>query len=209
MSSDFTTTNACSGGVSAKGTCTITVTFVPTCPGQRSETITLTDNAPNSPQIINVIGSANPIAISLTPQTSAIGTGQNLQFSATGDPAGVTWSLAGFTNTGLGTAAPPGTIDSSGNYTPPPGSPSLYVMVTATSKTDPTKSSTATVNVVAPGMFRAPITSRSRNTRSPRRLLPILASSLASIPAYGFTTWTLPTGGQFGGAPVSPYTSPA
>ncbi|MGC2670919.1 MAG: choice-of-anchor D domain-containing protein, partial [Candidatus Acidiferrum sp.] len=49
---DFTSTNTCSGPVASMGTCTITVTFIPTAPGQRSETITLTDNASDSPQVI-------------------------------------------------------------------------------------------------------------------------------------------------------------
>ncbi|MGB8457391.1 MAG: choice-of-anchor D domain-containing protein, partial [Candidatus Acidiferrum sp.] len=150
---DFTSTNTCSGPVASMGTCTITVTFIPTAPGQRSETITLTDNASDSPQVIQVNGTANAIAISLTPPQSAIATDQAVQFSATGDPAGVTFSLAAFTNSGPGAAAPAGTINATGYYTPPPGSPSLYVIVTATSKTDPTKSATATVNVVAPGLF--------------------------------------------------------
>ena len=150
---DFTSTNTCSGPVASMGTCTITVTFIPTAPGQRSETITLTDNASDSPQVIQVNGTANAIAISLTPPQSAIATDQAVQFSATGDPAGVTFSLAAFTNSGPGAAAPAGTINATGYYTPPPGSPSLYVIVTATSKTDPTKSASATVNVVAPGLF--------------------------------------------------------
>ena len=197
--SDFATTNSCSGTVNAKGTCTITVTFVPLAPGQRTETITLTGNAPNSPQIINVSGNAIPITIALTPLKIAIASGQTIPFSATGDPAGVAWSVAGFTNSALGAAAPPGTIDASGNYTAPSGSQSLFVMVTATSKTDPTKSLTATVNVVAPGVL-----AETNNVQVAQYAISPGASANVSVQfgldtTYGFTTWTQPTG-PFGGA---------
>jgi hypothetical protein len=84
---DFATTNTCSGAINPMGTCTITVTFVPIAPGQRSEIITITDDAASSPQTINVSGTANPITLMLTPQKSAIATGGTLAFSANRLPA--------------------------------------------------------------------------------------------------------------------------
>lgn len=200
---DFTNTNTCSGIVASQDSCTISVTFKPTASGQRSETITLTDNAADSPQVINVTGTANLIAITLTPQISAIGVSQTLPFTATGDPAGVTWSLAASTNSGPGASAPAGTIDASGNYTPPAGSPSLIVAVTATSKTDPSKSASATVNVVAPGAFI-----NTNNVQVAQYTVSTAALANVSVQFgldtnYGLTTWTLPTG-QFGGPPTSP-----
>ena len=208
---DFTSTNTCSGPVASMGTCTITVTFIPTASGPRSETITLTDNASDSPQVIQVTGTANAnaIAISLTPPQSAIATDQAVQFTATGDPAGVNFSLAAFTNSGPGAAAPAGTINATGYYTPPPGSPSLYVIVTATSKTDPTKSASATVNVVAPGLFtntnNVQVAQYSvLHRRQRHRQRPVWPHT-----TYGLTTWTLPNTGQFGGPTPAPSTSPA
>ncbi len=200
---DFTNTNSCSGIIASQDSCTISVTFKPTASGQRSETITLTDNAADSPQVINVTGTANPIAITLTPQISAIGVSQTLPFIATGDPAGVTWSLSASTNSGPGALAPAGTIDASGNYTPPAGSPSLIVAVTATSKTDPSKSASATVNVVAPGAF-----TNTNNVQVAQYTVSTAAPANVSVQFgldtnYGLTTWTLPTG-QFGGPPTSP-----
>jgi hypothetical protein len=200
---DFTNTNTCSGIVASQDSCTISVTFKPTASGQRSETITLIDNAADSPQVINVTGTANAIAITLTPQISAIGVSQTLPFTATGDPAGVTWSLAASTNSGPGALAPAGTIDASGNYTPPAGSPSLVVAVTATSKTDPSKSASATVNVVAPGAF-----TNTNNVQVAQYTVSTAAPANVSVQFgldtnYGLTTWTLPTG-QFGGPPTSP-----
>jgi arylsulfate sulfotransferase len=199
---DFTNTNTCTAAINAMGTCSISVTFVPTVPGPRSETITLTDNASGSPQIINVTGTANPpIAVTVAPPTSAIGTSQAVTFTSSGDPAGVTWSLAGFTNSAMGTAAPAGTIDASGNYNPPPGSPSFFAVVTATSKTDPTKSSTATVNVVAPGLS-AP----TNNVQVAQYTISPAAPANVSVQfgldtTYGLTTWTQPAPAT--GGPVS------
>ncbi len=61
----------CSGAaLDANASCTVSVTFAPLTAGQRSETITLTDNAAKSPQVIMLQGNANP-AISITPISSS------------------------------------------------------------------------------------------------------------------------------------------
>ena len=202
---DFTNTNTCTAAVSYLGTCTISVTFVPTATGPRSETITLTDNAPNSPQVINVTGTANPpIALTLTPPVSAMGVSQTIPFVATGDPAGVTWSVTG--TSFLGSATPltsAGTIDSSGNYTGPGNILSFYATVTATSKTDPTKSASATVNVVAPGAF-----TNTNNVQVAQYAVTPPSPANVSVQfgldtTYGLNTWTQPNSTL--GSPVSLY----
>jgi len=139
------------------------------------------------------------ITISVSPQRTAIGTGQSTQFFALGDVYGVSWSVVAFTSAGPGTAAPAGTIDASGNYTAPSGSQSLVATVTATSKTDPAKSSSATVNVVAPGQVTA-----TNNVQVAQYTISPAASANVSVQfgtdtTYGLTTWTQPAG-QFGGA---------
>jgi arylsulfate sulfotransferase len=134
------------------------------------------------------------IAITLTPQKSAIGTGQTMQFTATGDAAGVTYALASVVNSAPGAAAAAaGSIDASGNYTAPSGSQSVFVTVTATSKTDPSKSASATVNVVAPGQFVA-----TNNVQVAQYAISPAASANVSVQfglttSYGLTTWTQPT----------------
>jgi len=57
---DFSGGNNCVGAFAAKAECTINVTFAPLAAGERSETITLTDDAADSPQVINASGNANP-----------------------------------------------------------------------------------------------------------------------------------------------------
>jgi len=197
-SADFTNANTCTAAVPVNSSCSVTVTFAPKHVGQLSETITLTDNAPDSPQIINVSGTANAIVLSVTPPLAAMGTSQTTQFSATGDPAGVNWSVAGFSNGAPGVPVPAGTIDASGNYTPPPGSSSFLAVVTATSKTDNTKTATASVNVVAPGVF-----TNSNNVQVAQYTVSTAASANVSVQFgldtnYGLTTWTQPAG-SFGG----------
>src|SRR4029077_2300122 len=57
---DFSGGNNCVGAFAAKAGCTIDMTFTPLAAGERSETITLTDDAADSPQVINASGNANP-----------------------------------------------------------------------------------------------------------------------------------------------------
>jgi len=55
---DFTQTNNCTAApLAVQATCAISVSFAPQAEGQRSATITLTDDAPNSPQTFSIAGS--------------------------------------------------------------------------------------------------------------------------------------------------------
>jgi arylsulfate sulfotransferase len=132
-----------------------------------------------------------PIVVSVSPQSAAIGTGQSTQLMAnvTGDSSGVTWS------------ATTGTIDSTGNYTAPPGTHGLLVTVTATSKADATKFASATVNVVPPGVLAS-----TKNPQVALYSITPAASATVSVQfgldaTYGLTTWTQPA--PAGGGTVS------
>jgi len=131
------------------------------------------------------------IAVSVTPTAAAIGIGQSTQFTAvvTGDTTGVTW------------AASAGTIDALGNYTAPAGTQSSVATVTATSKGDTSKSSTASVNVIAPGQFTA-----TSNVQVAQYAVTPAAAADVSVQfgtdtTYALTTWTQPV--PQGGGPVS------
>ena len=56
-SADFTQTDTCGSSVAASGSCTISVTFKPSATGTRSASVTVTDNAANSPQTEPLTGS--------------------------------------------------------------------------------------------------------------------------------------------------------
>lgn len=55
-SGDFSQSNNCGASLNAAASCTITVTFTPTLAGQRIGTITITDNASDSPQSVALTG---------------------------------------------------------------------------------------------------------------------------------------------------------
>jgi arylsulfate sulfotransferase len=202
---DFSTTNSCSGSIASMGTCNIVVNFTPSDSGALSETITLTDNAATSPQVINVSGTANPIVISLTPLASAMGVSQTIPFVATGDPNGVTWSVIGAPFLGSpSVVTSPGMIDANGNYTGPGGTSSFYATVTATSKTAPTISASATVNVVAPGTFiQAPLNVQVAQYAVTPPSPATVSVQFGLTTTYGFSTWTQPNTTL--GSPVSLY----
>lgn len=65
-SGDFAQSGNCSSSVLVGGNCAITVTFTPTAVGTRTVTVTITDNAPDSPQTISLNGTATEVSLSAT-----------------------------------------------------------------------------------------------------------------------------------------------
>ena len=59
VSGDFAQTNTCGASLAAHRTCGISITFAPTAKGKRTGNLTLTDNAPNSPQVVDSSGKGN------------------------------------------------------------------------------------------------------------------------------------------------------
>ncbi len=64
---DFAQSNTCGQSVAPGNGCIINVTFTPTATGTRTANVTITDNAPNSPQMISLTGNGVLPAISLSP----------------------------------------------------------------------------------------------------------------------------------------------
>ena len=60
---DWTETATCSAPLAAQGTCTLSITFSPSDNGVLSAVVNIADDAPNSPQAINLYGSAPPAAL--------------------------------------------------------------------------------------------------------------------------------------------------
>ena len=60
---DWAQTNTCAAPLAAQGTCTISVTFSPSDNGVLSAVVNLADDAPNSPQTINLYGNAPPAVL--------------------------------------------------------------------------------------------------------------------------------------------------
>ena len=82
--SDFSFTNNCTAPVAPGANCTILLVFNPIGPGQRTANLTITDDAPNSPQSISLSATANP---AFTPgpapngsMTATVSAGQPAQY---------------------------------------------------------------------------------------------------------------------------------
>jgi hypothetical protein len=77
--------NPCIGTpIAPNSSCSITVTFAPLGSGTRTESVTITDDAPNSPQAFTVNGTASPIytvTSASSALTTAVTAGQTAQYS--------------------------------------------------------------------------------------------------------------------------------
>jgi hypothetical protein len=91
---DFAETNTCGSSIAILANCTISVTFIPTLTGSRTGSVSIVDNASNSPQTITLTGTgqAPAPAVSLSPSS--------LTFSS--EPVGTTSApqLVTLTNSG-------------------------------------------------------------------------------------------------------------
>jgi len=97
---DFMVTSGCNGGYATNATCTISVTFSPLADGPRTASIVITDDAPGSPQSVQMtgVGSGAPVgrpAMTIAPSA--------ISFAAT--PQGTTSATQSVTVTNSGTAA--------------------------------------------------------------------------------------------------------
>ncbi len=82
ISGDFAQTSTCGSSLAAGANCSISVTFTPSASGTRSGTLTITDNAANSPQSVSLSG-----------------TGQDLQFGPASGASSSATVTAGSTAT--------------------------------------------------------------------------------------------------------------
>jgi len=83
---DYTETTTCGSSLAVGATCTITVTFTPSASGLRKASLTITDSAPGSPQVVNLSGNTStvtlsssslafgsqPVGVSTTPQSVTV-----------------------------------------------------------------------------------------------------------------------------------------
>jgi hypothetical protein len=84
VSGDFAQTNTCASSVAAGGSCAISVTFTPTAGGSRSGTLTITDNAADSPQAVSLTGTGQDFSVATASGSSSTATvtaGQTATYS--------------------------------------------------------------------------------------------------------------------------------
>ena len=70
-SGDFTQTNNCNTSVLQNEDCTIVLTFSPTAAGTRTGSLTITSNAPGSPQTVSLTG-VGVAAFTVVPSSSTL-----------------------------------------------------------------------------------------------------------------------------------------
>jgi len=107
--SSFSETNTCGSSVAASGSCTITVTFKPTKTGALTASISVADNAFNSPQTVALSGTGAAPAVSLSSTSLSFGSiteggsaTSQVTLKNTGTAA---LSVTGLTITGTGASA--------------------------------------------------------------------------------------------------------
>ncbi len=72
ISAPFAQTNNCGATLAPNATCTITVTFSPTTVKYYSQSLTITDSAGNSPQVISLTGNGVKSTVSYTPPVGGL-----------------------------------------------------------------------------------------------------------------------------------------
>ena len=131
---DFILANNCTGSIAINASCTLSVTFSPLGVGQRTASVSIFDDAPNSPQTVDLSGIAAP-AFTIAPAagsslSATVTAGQTAQFNlratpGTGFAGTVTFACAG-APTAAACSAPPSVQLAGGN------SSNFSVMVTTT-----------------------------------------------------------------------------
>jgi len=61
---DYAETTTCGSSLAVGATCTITVSFTPAASGLRKASLTITDSAPGSPQVVNLSGNTSTVTLS-------------------------------------------------------------------------------------------------------------------------------------------------
>jgi hypothetical protein len=142
------------GTLAAGASCTIQIVFNPPATTSYAANLTVTDNAPGSPQVIPLQGSgisgAQGPSVTVTPQTACILPSTTQQFTATtsGTPSS---SVKWYVNSVLGGNASVGTMTADGLYTAPATAKSYTI--TAVSQGTPSYSGSVAVSVTTTPSF--------------------------------------------------------
>ncbi|HEV2425824.1 MAG TPA: choice-of-anchor D domain-containing protein [Terriglobia bacterium] len=80
--------NPCGSTIAQGGSCTIQVNFKPTSSGSQSATLSITDNAPNSPQTVTLNGSGSDFQLSVSPGSQSVSPGQTTTYTMSVSPLG-------------------------------------------------------------------------------------------------------------------------
>jgi Beta-propeller repeat/Abnormal spindle-like microcephaly-assoc'd, ASPM-SPD-2-Hydin len=91
---DYSQTNNCGASLAASSNCTINVVFTPTATGARSGTVSVTDNATNSPQSATLTGNGVDFAVASSPTTFSLKAGASATYTLTVSAVGGSFASA-------------------------------------------------------------------------------------------------------------------
>ncbi len=229
-STDFTQTNTCGTSVLAAANCVISVTFKPTATGARTASISIADNAVNTPQAIALSGTGSATAtpsVTLSPSSliftgQAVGTKSAAQVVTVSNPGTVSATLISgtfvgtnaadfsFTTTCTGTLAAGASCTASISFTPAAAGTrtATFQANDNASNTPQTVSLTGTNGAAAPAVTLAP----ASLTFAGQTVGTTSAAQGVTLTNSGFSALTI-TGiaasaqyGQTNNCPVSPAT---
>ena len=87
-SGDFTQSNNCGSSLAANSSCSISLSFKPSTGGNRTGTLSVTDNAAQSPQTVNLSGTGQDFYLSVSPTSATVNAGQSVTFTVAIRPDG-------------------------------------------------------------------------------------------------------------------------
>ena len=88
ITGDYAQSNTCPVALAASSSCTINVTFTPKGSGTRSGTLTVSDNAPGSPQVVNLTGAGADFSLSSSPSSDTLKAGSTATYQVAVSPVG-------------------------------------------------------------------------------------------------------------------------
>lgn len=102
--SDFKQTNNCTTVAPDGGTCAVTISFTPSATGARSATLTVNDNAANSPQAVALSGTG-VLGLGISPTSQSVSPGNPAKYTITVPSQGFTGSMTLSCATGVPSGA--------------------------------------------------------------------------------------------------------
>jgi hypothetical protein len=148
LTGDYAQTNDCPSALGVGSVCTFQITFTPTAGGARNGALTLTDNAPDSPESVNLTGSGYVTTATIAPSS--------LTFTSQSVGATSSAQTVVVTNTGENAMAVSG-VTTSGDFAQTnqcssiPASQSCSISVTFTPTTSGSRVGTLTISDNAQG----------------------------------------------------------
>jgi len=88
ITGDYAQTNTCPTTLAVSSSCTIRITFSPTTSGNRPGTLTISDNAHGSPQVVNLAGAGADFSLASSPSSNSLKAGSTATYQVAVSPVG-------------------------------------------------------------------------------------------------------------------------